>query len=104
MLRKDTVALMAANLNYALIGVITGVVTARALGVEGRGDLAVVVFWPTLVATLVELGVGDALTLWVAREPGNVRGNLAGATIIAVAISAIGMVAGFFVLPLLLQR
>src|SRR2546425_4294586 len=101
--RRDSVALMGANLNYALIGVITGIVTARVLGVEGRGDLAVVVFWPTLIATLLELGVGDALTLWVAREVDNIRGNLWGVLLLTAAVSAIGVVAGLVLLPYVLR-
>jgi len=103
-LGRDSVALMGANLNYALIGVITGIVTARALGPEGRGDLAVVVFWPTFIATLVEFGLGDALTLWVARQTQNVRGNVLGAFSAGVAVSTAGVLIGLTTLPLLLQH
>src|SRR2546422_494268 len=101
--RRDSIALMGANLNYALIGVITGVVTARVLGAEGRGDLAVVVFWPTLISTLLELGIGDALTLRVARDVGNLRGNVRSALLLTAGASAIGALIGAMSLPHILR-
>lgn len=45
--------------NFALtgVGLITGVATARLLGPEGRGDLAIITYWPSFVYSLIDLAL-----------------------------------------------
>ena len=47
----------------ALLGLISGTVAARWLGPEGRGELAQLLLWPQLFATVGNLGI-DAATIY----------------------------------------
>jgi O-antigen/teichoic acid export membrane protein len=53
---------------------VTGIVAARALGVEGRGTLALLWLLPAMLALLGGLGIPQATTYYVAREGGGERG------------------------------
>jgi O-antigen/teichoic acid export membrane protein len=104
LLKRDTAALMMANLAGAVAGMVTGIIAARALGAEGRGDLAVLIFWPALIATLIDLGVPDAVTLRCAREPGAARTFHRNATILGVASGVIGALIGLVAVPFMLRE
>ncbi len=51
--------------------VVSGIVAARALGVEGRGTLALLWLLPVTLALLGGLGIPQATTFFVARGPGS---------------------------------
>ena len=53
---------------------ISGVIAARALGVEGRGTLAILWLIPLTLSLLGGIGIPQATTFFVARERYNVRG------------------------------
>lgn len=54
----------------------TGVLTARMLGVDGRGYYALVILLPTIVALLGGLGLPQAVAFTLARDPLCFRGIL----------------------------
>ena len=79
-----------------LCAIVTGPVTARALGAEGRGELAAIVAVLTMGPWLLDLGVGQ----WLARERarGGDRGELLGAALpVAFCFSLISV---FVAIPL----
>lgn len=49
------------------VGLVTGVVVARSLGVEGRGEFAFLITWGTFISYLAELGGPPRLALVVAH-------------------------------------
>ena len=51
------------------INAVTGIITARALQPEGRGELAAMIIWPVFLATVFSLGVPSALTFQLNRDP-----------------------------------
>jgi O-antigen/teichoic acid export membrane protein len=63
------------------INVLTGVVLARVLGPEGRGELAAVLLWPYILVTLGSLGAVDAAAYYAARGKTD-RRTLVGTTLI----------------------
>jgi len=84
--------LWGANVVIVLSGLIAGPITARALGVEGRGELAAI----TAVLTMVPWVLDFGLSLWIARERaiGRSRAELLGAALpAALACSLIGVAA-----------
>jgi O-antigen/teichoic acid export membrane protein len=84
--------LTSVNLVIIVAGLITGPVTARALGVEGRGDLAAITAILTVGPWLLDLG----LSVWLGRERarGVSREELLGAALpAAVACSLVGVAA-----------
>jgi len=48
--------------------VLSGVIAARILGVEGRGYLALVILFPTVLVELGSLGLPQAATFWLAAK------------------------------------
>lgn len=80
------------NLIVLLSGVVTAPITARALGPDGRGELAAIVAVLVIAPVLLDLG----LTQWVARERalGTDTGQLLGAALpVAFGCSLIGVLA-----------
>jgi len=60
---------VAAKLLIIGINAATGIITARALKPEGRGELAALTLWPVFLATVFSLGVPSALTYQLNRDP-----------------------------------
>lgn len=58
----------ATNFICLIFGTVSGILTARLLGPEGRGELAIISYFPTLIGTIVPLGVPQALTFFISRD------------------------------------
>lgn len=56
-------ASLTSSLSIVLIGLMTGVIVARVLGPEGRGLLASVVTWTTLLVALFQIPISETLVL-----------------------------------------
>lgn len=85
------------------VGVVTGVILARILGVEDRGALAGAMLMPALLPVLVSLGLPDAITVLATRT--NAR-RLTGQSLKAVIPLAIAaaLISGIFGPGLLSQN
>lgn len=95
---------MAANLGNALLAVVAGILMAHALGPVGRGDLAVVIFWPQLVANLLDVTVIDSVAIRVARDASAAGSSTKTALSIALLSSVLGTCALAVLLPVLLSH
>jgi len=51
-----------------VVGLVSGIIAARSLGVDGRGELAAVILWPAVLASLGELGLPTAFTYLTASR------------------------------------
>ncbi len=69
---------------------ISGVIAARALGVEGRGTLALLWLLPLILALVGGIGIAPATTYFVARESRNVPAVIR-LSLQATALLAIGL-------------
>ena len=52
-----------------VLGCVSGVLAARLLGPEKRGELAVIAYFPGLMATFFPLALPQALTFFISKEP-----------------------------------
>lgn len=86
----------------ALLGFVTGVLAARLLGPQGRGELAAIQMWPSFLATLAMLGLPEALVYFSAREPGRSGRYLGTAIGLALLASLPFAAAGYLLMPRLL--
>ena len=94
-----------ANIVVMLCGMATGIISARALHPEGRGALAALILWPQLLADAGVLGIHEALTQRIgACDRENRQKVLGTALVICLALSVIGVIAGFVAVPLLLGQ
>lgn len=78
---------------------LSGIVTARALGPEGKGIVAGIMAWPQLVAMLLLFGLGTATSLRVAENAARIDNAMGNAVLYCVTIGLLGMIGAFAVLP-----
>jgi len=87
------------NLAIQVANVFTGVATARLLQPEGRGELAAVILWPSILAGLGILGTNWALTREVAAHPEKEADLAKTAVVLGVGQAAVCMALGYFLVP-----
>jgi len=86
------------------INIATGVVTARLLGPEGRGEYAAVTLWPPLLATLAVAGLNSAVVFRMRRHPEAVD-RIAGSALLVGGVSAVLMISlGLVLLPMFMSH
>lgn len=78
----------------------TGVITSRVLQPAGKGALTAVLLWPSVIAFLATIGLGDAIAYYTARR----QMVLASGMWLAAALSAVAVPIGYFALPLVLTQ
>jgi O-antigen/teichoic acid export membrane protein len=87
-----------------MINIVTGVLTARMLGPDGRGVFAAVTTWPQLLATLAIAGLNSAIIFRMRKSPER-AGEVAGAALILSAtFSSAAIAAGWMLMPYLMAR
>ncbi len=65
---RDFFFTASSNLGITFLGAIGGILAARLLGAEGRGELAAAVVWAGILAGIVQLGLPQALTYVTAKD------------------------------------
>ena len=93
----------ATNAAILLCGLATGVLSARLLGPEGRGALAVVLFWPQLITSLGLLSLPAAMIFRRGRPDADRIALAATGAWLALGLSALGVLVGCLALPFLLR-
>jgi len=93
----------ATNIVLALLGLITGVLVARLLGAQGRGELAAIQIWASAIGTIAMLGLPEALVYFSAREPGCAGRYGGSAMALALLASLPFMAIGFLAMPVALS-
>lgn len=68
-LGRATGTTTAANLVILVSGALAGIVSARALGPNGRGQLTIATLWPALIHTVGSLGLQSSCSYHFARWP-----------------------------------
>jgi antigen flippase len=87
-----------------LMNMLTGIITARLLGPEGRGIYAAVTLWPPLMGMLATAGLGSAVIFRLRRYP-DMQSSVAGAALLSGLVYAIVMIAvGAALLPLFMAQ
>lgn len=92
------------NIVISFLGVATGTFAARALHAQGRGELAAIQLWPTLIASAAALGLPEALVFYSARnhrESGRYTGS---ATLMGLLSSVAGSAIAYCLLPSLMPE
>jgi O-antigen/teichoic acid export membrane protein len=83
-------------------GVVTSLLSAWALGPDGRGDLMVILMWPGIFAMLAEIGLPTAYRFWTAKEPERVSALFSNAVLLTFVLG-LGMLAlAWLVIPRLI--
>ena len=102
---KKNIAIVFLTYGFTLLsGVVTSLLTAWALGPEGRGDLAVVVLWPNIVAWAFGLGLPQAYRYYLARRPESLSTHYSNALIFALFAGLIAFGIAELVVPHLIGQ
>ncbi len=75
-----------------VLGCVSGVLTARLLGPEKRGELAVIAYFPGLMASFFPLALPQALTFLVSKEPHRTSEVAAAGFRISLVLGALGAI------------
>jgi O-antigen/teichoic acid export membrane protein len=84
------------------VNVLTGVVTARFLGPQGRGEFAAIILWPQVLGYACALALPSALLYHAKRNPHERRGIAAMALALSALAGIVAVIIGECLLPLLL--
>lgn len=99
--KRDLLMTGLADIFILAISLVTGILTARLLGPEGRGQLAVVILWPSVIAAIGSLGVRDALVYEQARGVCS-RDVLTGVALLLASLQSFALILiGWFLIPIL---
>ncbi|MGE0877997.1 MAG: lipopolysaccharide biosynthesis protein [Acidimicrobiia bacterium] len=93
----------ATSLALAALSAVTGMLAARLLGPTARGEFAAIQLWPLLLASLAMLGLPEALTYFAARRTAPAGPLLTTALSLAIPVTIVAAVAGWFAMPHLLH-
>ncbi len=93
-----------AQIGIQTVGLLTGILVARWLGPDGRGQLAAVISWASMLAYVGNLGLPVAFTYASARVP-QLRHQLLGNGLLMAAAQwlVLGLI-GWLLLPMLLAK
>lgn len=78
----------------------TGLLTARFLGPEGRGEFAAMLLWPQFLASLLTLGLPQAITFDMVRHPADQRGIVGVTLLLSLGLGLLAMALGAVVIPI----
>jgi len=99
---KAIVNTFATNVIISAMNLFTGVIAARLLQPAGRGELATIILWPSIIVSLGIMGTNWALSREVSCRP-NDEANLARtAMVVSLTLAVLSMVLGYIVVPYLL--
>lgn len=97
-------AVLLATLSSFLVpaaGVLTQPILARALGVGGRGELAVALAAPGLALAVATLGLPEALVYYLAKHPRITRPALLLASLVTTGLGLVCLAASYLATPFL---
>ena len=89
------------NVASAAAAGLGGIIVARALGPEMRGEYAAVIAWFGVAITIGGMGQPAALCFYVAHDPGKARGYVATSRAMMLVTGIVALAGGILLAPLL---
>ncbi len=99
-----TVQTLLTRLLILVVNVATGVITARTLGPQGRGEQAAMILWPQLLAYSMALGLPSALVYSLKRYPRLKAELFSTALIMSIGLGMIALIIGVTGIPYWLSQ
>jgi enterobacterial common antigen flippase len=99
-----TLQMVAAKIFVLALNVGTGILTARALGPDGRGELAAILLWPIFLPYLMTFGLPLALLYNIKKYPEEEAKLYGAALILATCLGCISTLVGILLMPILLRQ
>jgi O-antigen/teichoic acid export membrane protein len=86
------------------LNIATGVITARALGAQGRGEQAAILMWGQFIAYASTLGLSSSLTFHIKKFPESTPDLMGSAMLAGFVLSLIGVGVGITGIPYWLNQ
>lgn len=96
----NTIKTMAISVGILLVNVLTGVITARLLGPEGRGLQMAMILWPQFLAFSTTLGLHAALLYHVKKTPEDEDQLYYSSLFMTIGTGLAAMLIGLLLIPL----
>lgn len=93
-----------ASVAILMLNLLTGVVTARFLGVVGRGEQEVMGVWPLFLAQAFTLGLPSALVFNLKKSPADAPKLFAASVVSGLLAGALAVAVGVVLIPLWLTQ
>ncbi|HEX2908073.1 MAG TPA: flippase [Phototrophicaceae bacterium] len=93
-LAVDSAFNLGRQLGVIILGLLTSILLARGLGTNDRGVYAIVVLFPTTLATLFNFGIAPASVYWIAHGDHNLISSIQGSLIFSLVSSICCLAAG----------
>ncbi len=77
----------------------TGIITARFLGPQGRGEQAAIILWPQLLAFLITLGLPAALRYNLKRHPEEKSELFSATLVLSIGLGILASLLGILFIP-----
>lgn len=87
----DVLTMLTSRIVVQGVGLITSVIVARALGVEGRGLITALIFAPQIILTICASGLGTAIAIHIGKKTWEVREIVQTLIILAIVSASVGM-------------
>jgi O-antigen/teichoic acid export membrane protein len=95
----DYASTFATTFGCLILTLVAGTISARILGPTGRGELAVLLYFPALMSSLFVLGLPQAITYEIAQHPRVASNTACAGLYIAAATSVLGALFFVFLIP-----
>jgi O-antigen/teichoic acid export membrane protein len=104
MLKRNIKLVFGTNALMLSTSVVTGLLSAWALGPAGRGDLIIVLMWPAIFSMVAQLGLPQAYRFWTAKRPEYVSALFSNAVIFTLVMGLIMLGVAELLIPLLMGQ
>jgi len=101
---KDFSLTLGGNFITTVLGSVGGILAARLLGPDGRGELAAAVVWAAMLGVVVQFAIPQALTYYTAREPAQVGHIFVTALVLLTVQSVLVLTLGFVLVGAIFQH
>lgn len=104
--REGPAFLGTAVIQFAMValGVITGIVTGRLLGPQGRGELAAITLWPTIFVFVASLGLNQAVVFHTGKRLHSLSEVWTASVVLGIVESLLVVVVGLVLMPVLFRQ
>lgn len=97
--RGGLVKALTGRLGLLVLDSMTGIICARVLRPEGRGELSAMILWPVFLCQAFTFGIPSALIYRLRSKPESGNSSLSGAFLLSLLTSSLAIVFGVLVLP-----
>jgi len=95
---------VSAQAGVFVLGIASSVLAARLLGPQGRGELAAIVLWPTLLTLMFSLGNTQSIVYHAGKRTFDISEIWTSALVMSALLSTCAVTAGFRIIPFALKH